>query len=231
MVGTRGLKAFVSFVFAAAPNVRAVGDGLRVPRACLSSPRGGAVSCVARFGGTPMRPEEEEQHARAAELPSELAGGWEVRSSYSGAEETWVELLPDGSAEGSARSFSRGRGWRAAPRESGKVGWHLTVTSALPPPHTSAPRDRRTLGGACRATVRARRLRSRYVPFSRPRSGPFSPFRRCLAVEDKISSPLTFDGTVREDEYVGLSYSGRVLAPSKRTGQPAEVGEFRAWQR
>ena len=120
----------------------AVGDGLRVPRARLSSPRGGAVSCVARFGGTPMRPEEEEQHARAAELPSELAGGWEVRSSYSGAEETWVELLPDGSAEGSARSFSRGRGWRAAPREGGKVGWRLTVTSALPPPHTSAPRDR-----------------------------------------------------------------------------------------
>mmetsp|Transcript_3708 Transcript_3708/g.11195 ORF Transcript_3708/g.11195 Transcript_3708/m.11195 type:complete len:167 (-) Transcript_3708:84-584(-) len=155
----------------------AVGDGLRVPRARLS-PRGGAVSCVARFGGTPIRPEEEETHARAAELPSELAGGWEVRSSYSGAEETWVELLPDGSAEGSARSFSRGRGWRAAPREGGKVGWRLTVT-----------------------------------------------------MEDKISSPLTFDGTVREDEYVGLSYSGRVLAPSKRTGQPAEVGEFRAWQR
>ena len=122
-----------------------------------------------RFGGPPLRPESEEE----GERPVALQGGWEVRTSRSGLEETWFELLEDGTMQTSKSGIGRGRIWRAEPKGN---GWRLIVT-----------------------------------------------------VEDKLKAPLTFDGSVREDEYLGLSYTGYVMAPSKKTGMPKQVGEFRAW--
>jgi len=135
------------------------------PRAAVSSPPN-------RFGGTPLRPEDEEVDDSVR--PLELQGGWEVRCTRSGLEQTWFELFEDGSLDISRTCLGRGRVWRAEPR--GK-GWDMIVT-----------------------------------------------------VEDKLKSPLSFDGRVRQDEFTGLSYTGSLMAPSKKTGKPIEVGEFRAWK-
>jgi hypothetical protein len=129
-----------------------------------------------RFGGTPLRPDDEDvEEAKQLQRPVELLGGWEVRTECSGMEQTWFELLADGSLETSRSAFGRGRMWRAEARAG---GWNLIVT-----------------------------------------------------VEDKLKRPLTFDGRVRQDEYVGLSFTGSVMVRSKQTGQPKQLGEFRAWPR
>lgn len=162
------LAAFVGLLHAPM-HPRAVAMRRTAPVAAVNSPTN-------RFGGTPLRPDDDVTDDVLEPLrPVELQGGWEVRTDRSGMEETWFELFEDGSLETSRSGFGRGRMWRAEKRAG---GWHLIVT-----------------------------------------------------VEDKLKRPLTFDGRVREDEYVRLSFTGSLMAPSKKTGKPITVGEFRAWPR
>jgi hypothetical protein len=126
-----------------------------------------------RFGGTPLRPGDDDMDDEVAPLrPVELQGGWEVRTDRSGMEETWFELFEDGSLETSRSAFGRGRMWRAKPRAG---GWNLIVT-----------------------------------------------------VEDKLKRPLTFDGRVREDEYV-RHLSARVAARLLLHGADPEDDTLKAY--
>lgn len=165
---------------AAALPVHAKRSGSRVARA--GAVHAAIVNAVSnapgnRFGGTPLRPDEDDEW-EGAQWPVELIGPWEVRSSLSGVEETWLELIEDGSVGTSTRAFGRGRLWRATPRAGVNAGWDLIVT-----------------------------------------------------VENKLRSPLRFEGRVRTDEYKGLSLTGQMLTPNKRTGASSHVGDFRAWKR
>ncbi len=148
----------------------------------------------------------------AKQTPAKLAGPWNVRSTLSGMEETWVELGVDGEVDTSARSGTGG-------------SWHAEGTPARP----SAP--------ACAAAcVRYSSARHRM------RSGSAaSGWRLRFTILDKLGRPFAFVGDVQSDEYTRVAVSGRVLgAPKGRApsgqqqeqrgdGGAAEVAEFRAW--
>ena len=62
--------------------------------------------------------------------PPELFGPWEVRSSFSGAEEGWVELQDDGTLTCS-RGMGSGHEWHATKRDVGGWRLHLTLLDKL----------------------------------------------------------------------------------------------------
>jgi len=67
--------------------------------------------------------------------PPELFGPWEVRSSFSGAEEGWVELQDDGTLTCS-RAMGSGREWHATRRNAGGWRLHLTLLDKLGRPNS-----------------------------------------------------------------------------------------------
>lgn len=124
----------------------AIVDGFRV-QPCARSRH------VSRGGAPPRAQLEAERQS-----PPELFGPWEVRSSFSGAEEGWVELQDDGTPTCS-RGMGSGREWHATRRDAGGWRLHFTLLDKLGRPNSwvgDVRSDDEFLGTAVSGTVNTR---------------------------------------------------------------------------